>query len=661
MLQEHFDYVNKDGVSTNIGPNAREILLQLAEKEFNRGNLENSIFHQIRLLYQSAQERYRPRHFTKDNSMSKTINVDELLAHMNADEKADLPNNALIQYALKTFKESPKEKVNSSDPCDIFRDISEPSEGVKRVQDICKQMPEEWTVLQLCKGFNTLSTYSKYSKIHESDAAIYVTILRHIRTCDYPKPICLRFSGVDQKELFNKFACIVDRFKQCVEGDHRKWNTVEDKQHYWKLLDELNNFIAVSRVAIYKKTMITSPLKSLQLAVADLKSFLFPWSFLFTGIPHTVFTAGNNMHELWRTIDAFCDQYQWNDQSRVLLSLAALNAHSLTNMQIEDVCTFLTGHSKQRAMAFDLLEQIRDQQELKTAVIDLTKNDDDKAYRYFPCVLIVDERLDHFYWEEINICQEFTRASSFQSLWRLYYLHRKNMEHGYLKVSITDDKNLSKMELRMSTFFDYWLPHWKKIVARKPTNDEFFKDLLTRSCYVYTGHGSGLQYINGRNIAKHILRSVVFLFGCDSCRLHTNGLYSELIGAHLYYQAAIPAIIGTIMPGLDANMDRVATEILSRWIAPNSANILPWNEVEMTSWIKKGIIKPATHSPKCNKSSQSPLPSSSTDYNYNMGSLCAVLARVHKRGGESKLYNTVPYVCRGLPVWNCHVEPLTFN
>ncbi|KAL9913380.1 separin-like [Glossina fuscipes] len=641
MLQEHFDYINKDGVSTNIGPNAREILLQLAEEEFNRGNLENSIFHQIRLLYQSAQERYRPMHFKKDNSKSKTINVDELLAQMNADEKADLPNNALIQYALKTFKENPQEKVNSSDPCDIFRDISDPSDGVKQIQDICKQMPEEWTILQLCKGFNTLSTYSKYSKIHESDAAIYLTILRHIRTCDYPKPICLRFTGVGQKELFNKFACIVDRFKQCVEGNHKKWSTVEDKKHYWKLLGELNNFIA--------------------LAVADLKSFLFPWSFLFTGIPNTVFTAGNNIYELWRNIDTFCDQYQWNDQSRVLLSLAALNAHSLINTQIEDVCTSLTDDSKQRAMAFDLLEQIREQQQLKTAVVDLPKNDDN---RYFPCVLIVDERLDHFYWEEINICQEFTRASSFQSLWRLYYYYRKNIEHGYVKVSITDgaclinpDKNLSKMELRMSTFFDYWLPHWKKIVARKPTNEEFFKDLLARSCYVYTGHGSGLQYINGRNISKHVLRPVVFLFGCDSCRLHTNGLYSELIGAHLYYQAAMcPAIVGTIMPGLDANMDRVATEILSRWIAPNSANILPWNEVEMTSWIKKGIIEPAIHSPKCNKNSQSPSPGSS-----NMGSLCAVLARVHQRNGESKLYNTVPYVCRGLPVWNCHVEPLTFN
>lgn len=55
----------------------------------------------------------------------------------------------------------------------------------------------------------------------------------------------------------------------------------------------------------------------------------------------------------------------------------------------------------------------------------------------------------------------------------------------------------------------------------------------------YAGHGSGLQYINGRNITKQQMHSVVFLFGCDSSRLHSNGLYSELLGPHLYYQAAM--------------------------------------------------------------------------------------------------------------------------
>lgn len=42
---------------------------------------------------------------------------------------------------------------------------------------------------------------------------------------------------------------------------------------------------------------------------------------------------------------------------------------------------------------------------------------------------------------------------------------------------------------------------------------------------------------------------------------------------------------------------------------------------------------------------------------YHSGSLCGILARVHQRISEPKLYNTVPYVCRGLPVWNCHVQP----
>lgn len=58
-------------------------------------------------------------------------------------------------------------------------------------------------------------------------------------------------------------------------------------------------------------------------------------------------------------------------------------------------------------------------------------------------------------------------------------------------------------------------------------------------CSSYAGHGSGLQYISGRNIAKFQMHCVVFLFGCDSSRLHSNGLYSELLGPHLYYHAAM--------------------------------------------------------------------------------------------------------------------------
>lgn len=45
------------------------------------------------------------------------------------------------------------------------------------------------------------------------------------------------------------------------------------------------------------------------------------------------------------------------------------------------------------------------------------------------------------------------------------------------------------------------------------------------------------------------------------------------------------------MPGLDCNMDKIATEILSRWIAPKSKNVLPWNEIDEKAWTKEFIIK----------------------------------------------------------------------
>lgn len=52
-----------------------------------------------------------------------------------------------------------------------------------------------------------------------------------------------------------------------------------------------------------------------------------------------------------------------------------------------------------------------------------------------------------------------------------------------------------------------------------------------------------------------------------------------------------PALVGTLMPGLDSNMDKIATEILSRWIVPKSEEVLPWNKIDENEWVKKFIIK----------------------------------------------------------------------
>lgn len=72
-----------------------------------------------------------------------------------------------------------------------------------------------------------------------------MTLIKHARSDEYPTPLCLRFSSSEQKQLFENFGCIVNRFKQCVKIDHKEVNTIEGRKFYWSLLGELNGFIEV--------------------------------------------------------------------------------------------------------------------------------------------------------------------------------------------------------------------------------------------------------------------------------------------------------------------------------------------------------------------------------------------------------------------------------
>lgn len=48
-----------------------------------------------------------------------------------------------------------------------------------------------------------------------------------------------------------------------------------------------------------------------------------------------------------------------------------------------------------------------------------------------------------------------------------------------------------------------------------------------------------MQHILFRKILNEHVNTVMFLFGCDSVRLHSTGLYSEKTGSHLYFLAAL--------------------------------------------------------------------------------------------------------------------------
>lgn len=113
--------------------------------------------------------------------------------------------------------------------------------------------------------------------------------------------------------------------------------------------------------------------------------------------------------------------------------------------------------------------------------------------------------------------------------------------------------------------------------------------------FSYAGHGSSLQYVSSRLIYRNRIKGVVFLFGCDSTRVLSSGLYSALYGAQDYYHGAqCPTVVGTLMPALDGNMDNVSANILSQWTTPSKQQIIPWTNIDRQAWVSQGTVKGKT-------------------------------------------------------------------
>lgn len=153
----------------------------------------------------------------------------------------------------------------------------------------------------------------------------------------------------------------------------------------------------------------------------------------------------------------------------------------------------------------------------------------------------------------------------------------------------------------------------------------------------FTGHGHGLQLLSGSKVSEMEINAVVFLFGCDSVRLTSTGLHAEMTGSHLYYHRALcPAVIGSLVIGLDYSMDLVSCNIVSSWIP--SKQKLHWNYVDYRAW-KKGTIQ------------EDPISKMACVLPEFERRLAVVVAKA-RAYSEEKIYNTVGIVYRGLPIYN---------
>lgn len=209
----------------------------------------------------------------------------------------------------------------------------------------------------------------------------------------------------------------------------------------------------------------------------EFQNVIGPFAALFAGnVPRTCLAKQKS---LFKEVDDLCDKFEtFSQQDRLLLSLISRQANKLLPKHISTAAKMLSnGKTKVEKSIETFLKKIS-----------LYKYD----WVFSPCIIIVDEHLDHMFWETLclNPLQEVCRISCLTTLSKLYNKYKTLIKNGYLCLNIkkgnavvNPDNNLPQNEKRMKLFFDYWMPSWNVLYNSKPTIDQL-KDFLSSDCYM---------------------------------------------------------------------------------------------------------------------------------------------------------------------------------
>lgn len=454
-----------------------------------------------------------------------------------------------------------------------FDDINKYLE--REIAYTCRQFPKEWTVVQICKNFNPIAMSSRFDDIVNFNTGISMTIFAHSSISEMVM-MEIKNNAFSNENIFEK-----------VYALNRKIST----EMNFYTMPQANEKEKAASLERYHRSV-----RDVELYVQDvidkLKLFFGPWITALTGVFKS--QKSRDIEKRINTkVKEFAKKKSFGESQQKMLQILARRLDLLTAEQIFLGITHILKDKPNLGYSdvdlndcYDLLLWVK--QELVY--------DDVETH---PVILIVDEVLDQFPFETINLQQEFTRVCSFANLKKLHDRYCGSIENGYLNLTanrcqaiINPDGTLAKMEQRMRGFFGYWLPTWNVKYNQRPTNQEFYDILIKTDVLVYSGHGTGLQLLSQDNVYNLKSKAVVFLFGCGSVALSSVGLNSELRGAHTYYHiGGAPAVVGFLWTVTDFNCDLCSTKILSAWF--NSTSPQPrqhFQTIDAKSWRNLGTM-----------------------------------------------------------------------
>uniref|UniRef100_A0A0D9VLJ6 separase n=1 Tax=Leersia perrieri TaxID=77586 RepID=A0A0D9VLJ6_9ORYZ len=110
---------------------------------------------------------------------------------------------------------------------------------------------------------------------------------------------------------------------------------------------------------------------------------------------------------------------------------------------------------------------------------------------------------------------------------------------------------------------------WKGKAGHAPSAEELVLALRNHDLFLYFGHGSGTQYVSGKEIEKLDNCAAALLMGCSSGTLHCKGGYAPQGAPLSYLSAGSPAVIANLWDVSDKDIDRFSKALLNSWLQEN--------------------------------------------------------------------------------------------
>lgn len=299
--------------------------------------------------------------------------------------------------------------------------------------------------------------------------------------------------------------------------------------------------------------------------VNDMKLWLGPWITLFSGK-----IKGKTGEEFEKKLFAEVEKFSksmdgFTDDQNVLLNLVVRRIDLLDSDKIVQAAQNIARTKNEVNRLSEFLARLKG----KTTF---------KEFEYYPCILVIDEIVDSMPWEMVFPNQEFARIHSIYMLLDLCNRFKDQIDNGYLKVTVKNgfaminpdnDEKLGDMLKRMSQYYDDCLPTWQRVEGAVPQLSMICENLMRNDLFVYSGHGSSLQFFSDMEMEKIKHKCIMLLFGCESIAMKPRGTLCEATcSSYSFFKSGCPGMLGANTIVTDIWVDLITILILTQWITP---------------------------------------------------------------------------------------------